>query len=159
MKECTFRLATLKDYGSINRLKNQVHDYHCMHRPDFFKRSDHSLTESYFNTILNSEQYFIFIIEVFTQIVAYAITSVHSYETNPLIADHKRLFIEDVCVDEKNRYKGIGTYLFKTMEEFCKIKQINYIVPDVWNFNEEAIKFYKRIGMNPVTQRFEKPVT
>ena len=49
------------------------------------------------------------------------------------------------------------TYL-KTMEEFCKIKQINYIVLDVWNFNEEAIKFYKRIGMNPVTQRFEKPV-
>ena len=159
MKECTFRLATLNDYGSINRLKNQVHDYHCMHRPDFFNRSDHSLDESYFKTLLISEDYFVFIIEVFAQIVAYAITSVQSYETNPLISNHKRLFIEDVCVDEKNRNKGIGTLLFTSMEDFCRTKLIDYLVLDVWNFNEDAIKFYKRIGMNPVTLRFEKPVS
>lgn len=158
MKESIFRQATLNDYESINRLKNQVHNYHFLRRPDYFTQSDHPLTKAYFNTLIHSEQYNIFIIELFKEIVVYAITCIVSFDTNPLIADHKRLFIEDVCVNEKNRNKGIGTYLFKTIEEFCRAEQINYIELDVWNFNEEAIKFYRKIGMIPVSQRFEKPV-
>ena len=158
MKDFVFRPATPGDYESINRLKVQVHDYHFQHRPDYFNRSDQPLARSYFAGLLNSERYHVFVIETSEKIVAYAITYIITYDSNPLVKEHERLYIEDICVNESNRNQGVGTRLFNELEAFCRTEQLSHIALDVWNFNERAIRFYNEMGMHPVIQRFEKRV-
>lgn len=153
-----FRVAAAEDHERIAELKKQVHHYHYQQRPDHFKLSKHIFPVSYFNEVMHSDQHNIFVMEISNHIVAYAICKIISYDSNPLIVNHKQLFIEDLCVDEKNRNQGIGTTFFVEIEKYCRNKSLRSITLDVWNFNAGAINFYAKIGMRPVIQRFEKSI-
>ena len=156
MEEVSVRFSNTEDHRELNQLKNQVHNYHASNRPDYYLQSSQSLTEKYYKELLGSGHHKIFVLEISDQIIAYAIVEILRHHDNPLISDHKRLFIEDICVDEKHRKMGIGTKLFKTVEAFCIENGISHIMLDVWNFNIDAINFYHQLGMKSVLNRMEK---
>lgn len=58
----------------------------------------------------------------------------------------QRMFLEDLLVTEKMRGKGIGQLLFNELFKEAKEKQLNGIVWQVLEWNEPAIKFYKKIN-------------
>ena len=152
----TFRKANNSDYEQIQNLKRQVHDYHVKKRPDFFSGKENPLENSYFESLLNSSDLKIYVIEDQTRVLGYVITKILSFENNPLIKNHQRLFIEDICVDESYRNKGIGKEIFRQLEILGKTENCRYLDLNVWTFNESAIEFYKNIGMNPIMIRMEK---
>ena len=57
----------------------------------------------------------------------------------------QRMYLEDLLVTEKMRGKGIGQLLFNELFKEAKEKQLNGIVWQVLEWNEPAIKFYKKI--------------
>ena len=57
----------------------------------------------------------------------------------------QRMFLEDLLVTEKMRGKGIGQLLFDELVKEAKKKQLNGIVWQVLEWNEPAIKFYKKL--------------
>ncbi len=54
------------------------------------------------------------------------------------------MYLEDLLVTEKMRCKGIGTLLFDRLLEEAKEKNFQGIVWQVLEWNEPAIKFYKK---------------
>ena len=56
----------------------------------------------------------------------------------------QRMYLEDLLVTEKMRCKGIGTLLFDRLLEEAKEKNFHGIVWQVLEWNEPAIKFYKK---------------
>jgi len=56
----------------------------------------------------------------------------------------QRMYLEDLLVTEKMRCKGIGTLLFDRLLEEAKEKNFQGIVWQVLEWNEPAIKFYKK---------------
>lgn len=58
----------------------------------------------------------------------------------------QRMFLEDLLVTEKMRGKGIGQLLFNELFKEAKAKQLNGIVWQVLEWNEQAIKFYKKLN-------------
>ncbi len=56
----------------------------------------------------------------------------------------QRMYLEDLLVTEKMRCKGIGTLLFNRLLEEAKEKNFHGIVWQVLEWNEPAIKFYKK---------------
>lgn len=56
----------------------------------------------------------------------------------------QRLYLEDILVTEKMRGKGLGKLLFDRLLEEVKEKKTHGMVWQVLDWNEPAIKFYKK---------------
>jgi GNAT superfamily N-acetyltransferase len=58
----------------------------------------------------------------------------------------QRMYLEDLLVTERLRGKGIGTLLFEQLIKEAQSKQLSGIVWQVLEWNEPAIKFYKKLN-------------
>ena len=58
----------------------------------------------------------------------------------------KRGVITELIVTSKTRSKGVGQELMKKMEEYFKSVDCEYVLVDVFAYNENAIKFYDNNG-------------
>jgi ribosomal protein S18 acetylase RimI-like enzyme len=56
----------------------------------------------------------------------------------------QRMYLEDIIVTEKYRSHGIGKMLFDRLIEETKSKKLHGIVWQVLEWNEPAIRFYKK---------------
>ena len=57
----------------------------------------------------------------------------------------QRMYLEDLLVTAEMRGKGIGALLFDALIKEAKEKKLNAIVWQVLEWNEPAIKFYKKL--------------
>ena len=55
----------------------------------------------------------------------------------------KRGEISELIVSKKSRSKGIGKELINKMEEYFKSMECEYVIVDIFAYNENAINFYK----------------
>ncbi len=58
----------------------------------------------------------------------------------------QRMYLEDLLVTEKMRGNGLGKLLFDRLIEEAKEKQFSGLVWQVLDWNEQAIRFYKKYG-------------
>ena len=56
----------------------------------------------------------------------------------------KRGEITELIVSKKARSNGIGKELINKMEEYFKSKDCEYVIVDIFAYNEKAIKFYEK---------------
>ncbi|MDR1054855.1 MAG: GNAT family N-acetyltransferase [Prevotellaceae bacterium] len=56
----------------------------------------------------------------------------------------QRIYLEDICVDQKMRGKGIGKILFESLLEEAEQGEYSGLVWQVLDWNEPAINFYKK---------------
>ena len=56
----------------------------------------------------------------------------------------KRGIITELVVSKKVRSSGIGSKLIMKMEEYFKSNNCEYVLVDVFAYNENAIKFYNK---------------
>lgn len=61
----------------------------------------------------------------------------------------KRGEITELIVSNKIRSKGIGQALMDKMEEYFKSVGCEYVIVDVFAYNENAINFYNKKGYHP----------
>ena len=54
--------------------------------------------------------------------------------------------ITELIVSSKCRNKGLGKQLMQKMEDYFKEMDCEYILVDVFAYNEKAIKFYDKNG-------------
>ena len=61
----------------------------------------------------------------------------------------KRGIITELIVTSKIRSKGVGQALMEKMEEYFISNDCEYVLVDVFAYNENAIKFYDKKGYHP----------
>ena len=158
MEKINFRKAVDSDYSHILQLKRQVHEFHHAQRPDFYRTTKFPFEKTEFDNLINNKNSDIFIVEKDGIICGYAITKIIEFKDNPLVNNHKRLFIDDICIDNSFRKKGIGQFLMEKLELICKSDEFEYLDLNVWDFNTDAIDFYKKTGMKEIMIRMEKKI-
>ena len=57
--------------------------------------------------------------------------------------------IIELIVTSKVRSKGVGQALMSKLEEYFKLEGCEYILVDVFAYNENGIKFYDKQGYHP----------
>ena len=64
--------------------------------------------------------------------------------------------IDDLCVLEDCRDKGIGTKLYNEVLRYAKMRKCDAITLNVWEGNDAARAFYDKMGFAPQKTVMEK---
>ena len=156
------REAKLSDFAAIAALEKQMTNMHGDAHPDVLWKErfngDCTKSQDDFEEFFSDEEwnlveggirrYKIFVFEENGDILGYCKTQAWDYEDNPVFCDARCLAIEDICVDEKSRGKGIGKQLFNHAKAYAKKIGAVRLQLAVWDFNEGARKFYENLGMS-----------
>lgn len=152
------RKARISDFQGIHKLIMQVHKLHVNERNDIYKDADPMNFEEFRTELSNSNNIYL-IAELENEIVGICFSQIKEISNNKIMKNRKILHIENICVDENLQKKGIGKKLYKQIVQLAKEKNIDNIELMVWGFNENAIKFYKNLGMSIKNLRFEQNIS
>ena len=66
---------------------------------------------------------------------------------------------DDLCVDSAARGQGIGTRLYRFAVDLAGRLGCDRATLHAWNFNGEALAFYRKLGMTPLMTTMEQWVS
>ena len=143
------RFAKPEDIAGILVLLKQVGRVHHEGRPDIFRQGAQKYGASQVISMLNSNKTPIFVAVTGRKVVGYCFCVIKEHINDPVIADHTELYIDDLCVDENCRGKGIGKAIYEEILRYAKMRRCYNVTLNVWSCNENAMAFYKSLGMQP----------
>ena len=142
------RRAEISDIPDILRLLVQVCNVHQDIRPDIFKRDGVKYTESDLRELLTDEIRPVWCAVEDEHFLGYCFCQWKEYRDSSVSTDRKELYIDDLCVDETARGKGVATALFRHVTAVSKAAGAKFITLNVWEGNS-ARNFYDKMGMKP----------
>lgn len=80
-------------------------------------------------------------------VLGYTMSKIYDVEPKGILLAHKKMYIDDVCVDKNYRKHGIGKLLMEETKQVAKDAGCHICDLNVWAFNENAVKFYESCGM------------
>ena len=141
------RKAEKKDIQGLMNLLYQVDAVHNGIRPDLFKGNTAKYNEQELEEILNDGGKPIFVYDD-GKILGHAFCQISEVKNHRLLQDAKTLYIDDICVDEHSRGRHIGKALYEYVYDYAKSIGCHNITLNVWEGNDSAYNFYKRMGMH-----------
>ena len=141
------RKAEKKDIQGLINLLYQVDAVHNDIRPDLFKGNTSKYTELELEEILDDGDKPIFVYDD-GKILGHAFCQISEVKNHRLLQDAKTLYIDDICVDEHSRGRHIGKALYEYVYNYAKSIGCHNITLNVWEGNDSAYNFYKRMGMH-----------
>ena len=148
------RKAEIKDIKTILKLLSEVLEIHAKIRPDIFVSGTTKYNEKDLKKKLRNPGEFIFIAEENDETVGFLFSIVQEVNSRNM-KPHKIFYIDDLCVDEKSRGKHIGQKLFEFAKEEAKRLGCYEITLNVWEGNESAKAFYKKMGLRTKSSTLE----
>ena len=145
------RHATNEDIHAILNLLVQVDMVHHNGRPDIFKGPATKYNADRLKDIIADPAAPVFVcVDENGEVMGHAFC-IHKQELNDnVLTDIKTLYIDDICVDENHRRKGVGEALYRHVAEYAKENGFYNITLNVWNCNPGAMKFYETMGLKPL---------
>lgn len=144
------------DYLQVDALMLQMHSLHLQKRPDIFRDVPHPYSTEEYNQILKDNQKLKIAALIDDILVGLCIITLGNSMDCPVSISRPIAFIEDFCVDSHFRRHGVGSKLFNKAMEMAKKHGAERLELMVWSFNEDAIRFYEKIGLTPQNCVMEK---
>ena len=141
--------AQTRHISGMIRLLRQVGRVHSDIRPDIFRDGAQKYDEADLEALLQDENTPIFIGEDGGTVLGYCFCVLKDYRGSGVQTDRVELYIDDLCVDENCRGKGVATALYGYVKDFAKEIGCSHISLNVWCGNDNAQKFYEKMGMKP----------
>lgn len=144
------RRAQEKDIDRINELLYQVCMIHHRGRPDLFRAGARKYSRQQLVGILHDEKTPVFAaVDDDDRLMGYAFCMFRETCGDNILQDVRTLYIDDLCVDESLRGKGIGKALYRAVREFALEHGCYNLTLNVWSCNTAARAFYERCGFVP----------
>ncbi len=148
--------ANAKDCKRLIELLYVVANVHHDGRPDLFKKDSKKYDEEQLFEILEDENRPVFVcVDDKDYILGYAFCILMYHKDHSVFKEYKSLYIDDICVDENYRLHGVGKLIFEKCKEHAYITGCYNIELNVWEFNKQALRFYKSLGMETESRRME----
>ena len=139
----------------ILKLLLQVNQVHADGRPDLFKSGGIKYTENEVAQKLARPEETIFVAEEDGAVLGYVFGVEERTEETTSVYAKKTLYIDDLCVDEVCRGKGVGKALYTFIRAYAKDAGYDRITLHVWECNPNAKKFYEAVGLKPMYAAME----
>jgi len=141
------RNARIEDIDKMSKLMLQVAKIHSNARKDIFKEKNIEQIKLELKDRLDKNEN-ILVIENGKELEGVIVFKIKEVKNHINLKDRNVLWIEELVVDETIRGKGRGKILFCEVKKFAKDKNCDSVELNCWNFNEQAIAFYEKCGMN-----------
>ena len=141
------RKAQIEDINKISELMLQVAEIHTNARKDIFKEKSIEEIKTEVNKRINNKENIV-VAEENNNIYGVIIYKIREVKEHINLKDRTILWIDELVVDEKVRKMGIGKNLFSEVKRIAKEKNYDAVELNCWKFNERAIQFYEKCGMN-----------
>ena len=142
------RLAQVRDIPGIISLLLQVGQVHHQGRPDIFRAGAQKYDAAQVEAMLDDPENPIFV-AVEKSVLGYGFCFLKAFDGDPVIADHRELYIDDLCVDENSRGQHVGKALYDHICRYAKASGCTSVTLNVWCCNPGAMAFYEKMGMKP----------
>ena len=143
------RFAVSEDIPGILSLLQQVGQVHHLGRPDIFRAGAQKYDAPAVQALLDKPESPILVAAENGAVLGYCFCFVKQYQGDPVIADHKELYIDDLCIDENCRGQGVGKALYLAACDHARSIGCYNVTLNVWDCNPGAMAFYKAMGMQP----------
>lgn len=150
--------ATEQHYIEVNRLVRQGHDDHVKGDGTVFRQVESVMPEEYYTELLEQEQSTVLIAREENKVIGFAVMSIEDSPKFPSLVHRRFAYIHDFGVDQSEKRKGIGSLLFEACLKWAKGMHVDEVELNVWEFNEEAIAFYKKQNMKTVSRKMRMAI-
>lgn len=145
----TIRRARESDIPAVLRLLRQVCMVHHAGRPDLFRAGGAKYDEAALREIFRDDARPVFVYDEGGEALGYAFCVHQQYVGHPVMTDVRTLYIDDLCVDEACRGRGVGQALYRHVLEYARASGCYNVTLNVWARNAAALRFYEKCGLTP----------
>ena len=148
-----------KNWEEIAPLIRMLQTMHADARPDIHRAFDESAAKAEFLAAVQKKEDTFLAAQMGEETAGYIHLAVHRRPTSNMIWGRKVLLIEELGVFPQFRGLGIGSRLMEEARKTAAEKGCKSIELCVWNFNEEAYRFYEKQGFFVQRRIMEMAVT
>ena len=142
----TIRFAAFEDLERVNVLRKQVNDLHVAGKPEIFKEGFPDELQAYVYAVFGDPDKRILVYEIDGTVCAFAVLHHVVRPETPYMRARVFLDIDEFCVDEAYRRRGIATEMIAYVRSYAKTEGIERIELNMWEFNRDALEFYEKVG-------------
>lgn len=151
----TVRIARDADLESVNILRKQVNDLHVAGKPEVFKPGFSDELRNFVRVIQDDPEQDIAVAEADGRICGFAVLHHIRKPENPFMYERDFLDIDEFCVDEAWRRRGVASALVGFTRDYAREKGIRRIELNMWEFNQDALAFYEAAGFRTFRRYME----
>jgi len=147
--------ATNRHIPGLLRLLGQVGQVHHEIRPDIFRAGALKYTERDLESLLRDETCPVFAAVEGETVLGYCFCQIRTYRGSTVLTDRKEIYIDDLCVEEACRGRGIARGLYEHTCRWARELGCSFVTLNVWEGNDGALAFYEKMGMRPRSTTLE----
>ncbi len=141
------RFAATGDIPGMIALLQQVGQVHHAIRPDLFRAGAQKYDAAALERLLADPRRPIFAAMEEGKLLGYAFCILQITENDPVLCDRKAVYIDDLCVDEGVRGKGVAKALYDRVIAYAQELGFDAVTLNVWCGNDRAMAFYEKCGL------------
>ena len=150
------RRAEDRDIPAVLNLLVQVNMVHHNGRPDLFKGPTTKYTAEELKAIFSNGETPVFVCtDEDDRVLGHGFCIMEQYG-GQLMTERTTLYIDDICVDENARGRGVGRALYEHILDYAREAGCYNVTLNVWSCNPGATAFYEKLGMVPYKIGMEK---
>lgn len=142
----TIRNLTDTDYSAVLELYTELDRIHYETRPDYFGKRDCSFPEQAYREILIDPNSLM--LGAFEDDRLLGIVGATLWNKSGMIEGVKTACLDNIYILPSSRRKGIARKLFDQVEAWAKRQDAVRLELHVWDFNQDAIALYQKMGMD-----------
>ncbi len=144
------RRAEERDIPAIGKLLEQVELVHHRGRPDLFKDGGRKYYDDELREILADDARPIFVYDDEKYgVLGYAFCVLEDHRGENVMTPILTLYIDDICVFEHVRGRGVGRALCEYVKEYARSVGCHNVTLNAWACNPGAVAFYEKMGFTP----------
>ncbi len=139
-----------KDIDGILDLLEQVLKVHADIRPDIFVHGTTKYNREELKVLIADDDTPVYgAFDEKGKLLGYCFCAFKDQPDTAVLRQFKYMYIDDLCVDEREKGRGVAKALYEYVKERAKERGCYEITLNVWEGNDRARHFYEKMGLRP----------
>jgi len=155
----SIRQATERDCEELSKMFAEGDALHSKALPQVFREAGvPARTRELISKLISDENAALFVAEYKGQTIGLVHVSIRESPTISVMVERRYAYVEDLVVAKEFRRHGIGQALMNKAQRWATQKKVSQLELNVWDFNEEAITFFKGLGYTMARHQMWKSI-
>lgn len=153
------RFACFEDYRAYSRLYLEINDLHAAAHPNLFRQTHLApRDEEDFLIQLHDPEQAVFMAEIDGEAAGFVNVILREAPAIEILVPRRFAVVDSIGVARRFRRRGVGRALMERAAAWAVEKDAAGLELTVYEFNQNAIAFYQRLGYGSLSRKMHKPL-